>query len=309
MYIINCKFKPLFIVSKHYKKSCLLFLMTILMFYSQVCNSQQVEANEITGVYSMSGNSPEGGSHIIVMPNNRFVTAYFGGMRKGTWQYKNDTYWFTYHTESKLTLYGRNNPTINDSISIAMNVNGRNDLAIRFNDNSQFTPIFNEGANCFLYPYVHTLQLALVTLEAFIPDKRRYYEGEIGALSKIARFDINASYNQYILIELPEEYTVEASFTAIFKDNTMQIDNSEVIKKRNAYENINAEDMQYFEQFTNTELLPPVLAYGNEFFPYFENPLETDLIPYTRINFRTIASKGISIAQTSLFISRCEDED
>lgn len=282
-----------------------LFSLTVTMVFSQD------EVASIAGSYRVSGNSPEGGSSIIVMPNNKFVVGYFGGMRRGTWEFKDGNYYFEYQVEPKFVLYGRVNPSIKDSIALRMCVDGVRGYTVRFNgsNDDSFLPIFNEGANCFSYPYIYKQKEPLERLAAYAPDPRTYYEDELRAYPEIYDYIIKEDYNEFILAGLKSEYSEAGSFTAIFKDNSMVIDGGKSIKKGRNYEDLKGEDMTYIENYTQTEILPVSLEYGNEFFPNYEEPSVDELIPFSRIEAILIPSGKVKIGTKSLFVARCEDRN
>lgn len=281
---------------------CLLLSLLCYIGFSQ--NKEEA----ISGSYYISSNDPHGGTHFIVMPDQHFVVAYFGGMRKGTWKRHGDTYHFTYHTEPRFVLYARQNPSIVDSIQVRVGLDGNQGFAARFNGSplDAFTPIFNEDSNCYSYPYIYKQTAALEQLDVYAPDLREYYQGEIHELPDYYSFHIGATYNEFMLKGLPDEYSTEGSFTATFSNGSMIIDNQTNLKKRRNYADLNPEDLQYFEQYTNTEIFPSQLNYGNEFFPYVEEPTDDDMLPFTRIEAVLIASDGV-VDGAVLFVSRCEE--
>ncbi|WP_194852516.1 hypothetical protein [Nonlabens antarcticus] len=273
------------------------------------CLYGQNLVDPISGSYNMGSNDPLGGTHFIVMPDQQFVVAYFGGMRKGTWERYEDTYQFTYHVEPQFVLYGRKNPSIADSIQVRVGLDGNRGFAVRFNGTKTdaFTPIFNEDSNCYSYPYIYKQTAALEQVDVYAPDLREYYEGEIHEIPDYYSFKVGATYNEFVLTGLSREYSTERSFTAQFKEGSMIINGSESIKKSGDYADLNPEDLNYFKQYTTTEIFPPQLEYGNEFFPYNDEPINDDLIPFNRIDAVLVSSDGVVVGGESFFVVRCEE--
>ena len=266
--------------------------------------------DSITGSYYQSSGNPEGGTTTIVLPNNTFVVGYFGGMRKGTWKLiKNDAYKFTYHVEPKFVLYGRHNSKLKDSVAISMSIDGNKGVSVRFNGSSSdaFTPVFNKGANCFDYPYIYKQKEKLNSLEAFAPDYSNYLEGKLGDLPGFYSFKIEEDYNEFILAGLSEEYSEAGSFKATYKNGILSLGADTDLKKSGQYEDLDEETLSFIKSHIEIDILPKLLEYGNEFFPHYENPMATDLIPFTRLESQLNSSKAINIEATSLFIATCED--
>lgn len=268
------------------------------------------QSEVITGAYYQSSGNPEGGTSLIIMPDNNFAILYFGGMRKGTWKRIENIYMFTFHTEPKFVLYGRYNPISKDTIKVHFSVDANLGYAVRFNDNIEtpFIPIFNEDANCFKYPYTYTQKKALQQLTTYAPDLRSYYPGEIRkSFSQQYDFDIQESYNEFLLKGLPEEYSREGSFTAYFNDDDLLIERGGRMQKRSTYQEINEEDLFFIEKMTKNELFPKILDSSSEFFPYEENPSDTDLIPFIRIEGVVTTVKEANVSITPLFVVSCEE--
>ncbi|MEO8773377.1 MAG: hypothetical protein ABI263_00595 [Gelidibacter sp.] len=267
---------------------------------------------EIIGSYYMSSGNPEGGTTLYIMPNNTFVVGYFGGLQKGTWEFKEDAYHFTYHKEPKIVLYGRHNPSLKDSVSVNMSVDSNGEFAVRFNpeENIPFTPIFNRDANCMDYPYIYKQKEVLHTLEVHLPDLRYYYEETLSDLSEIYRFKSHKGFNEFILTGLSTEYSAGGAFQATYGNGILSLNNGEDnLKKNGSYEDFDEETLGFITQHTEMEIFPELLEYGNEFFPYYENPTQTDIKPFTRIDVESLASKNIKFSEKSLFIATCENRN
>lgn len=282
----------------------------VLIIISCFTTALFAQNTSISGSYYQSSGNPEGGTTFIIVPNNTFVVAYFGGMRKGTWkQNENDGYTFVFHVEPKFVLYGRNNPKLKDSVSVRMSIDANKGFAVRFNKlkKGEFKPVFNEGANCFSYPYIYKQKDDLTNLEAYAPDFRKYFEGEIYELPEVYDFKIKESYNEFILAGLSAEYSRAESFMATYNNGVLTIEGNKDLKKRKNFEDLDNETLAFIKQHTENEMLPKVLDYGNTFFPNYENPTETDLKSFFRIEPKLTSSKGITVSKSSLFVTNCED--
>ncbi|CAH8283289.1 hypothetical protein EV196_102251 [Mariniflexile fucanivorans] len=282
-------------------------LILILAFFSTFMFSQN---DAISGSYYQSSGSPEGGANFIVMPNNHFVVAYFGGIQKGTWKLEADgTYEFKYHAEPKFVLYGRHNTRLKDSISVSLAVDGNKGIAFRFNGSTDdiFTPMFNKGANCFSYPYIYKQKDKLISLDAFSPDYKNYDDGRQGDLPGFYSFKIEESYNDFIVAGLSEEYSQGGSFRAKYKDGVLLLDEMTNLEKRGDSEDLDEETLSFVTRHTEFEIFPKLLEYRNEFFPHYDDPTDEDMIPYTKIDSVNKSSKDIIVSEAYLFYTSCED--
>ncbi|NRD23674.1 hypothetical protein HNV10_10505 [Winogradskyella litoriviva] len=283
------------------------FTTIALIFFSLVMHAQN---DSITGSYYQSSGNPEGGTTFIVLPNNHFVVAYFGGVQKGTWKLvDNNTYEFKYHSEPKFVLYGRQNPQFKDSVAISFAVDRSRGIAFRINGkkNDSFTPMFNKNANCFSYPYIYKQTEKLTSLDAFSPDYRNFRDGKLDDLPGFYKFEINEDYNDYIIAGLSEEYSQGGIFYATYNDGFLVLDERNKLNKRAEIDDIDKETLDFVYSHTQSEILPDILEYGNEFFPHIEDPTDNDLIPFKRLEFTIESSKDVVVSEKNLFFASCDD--
>ena len=192
------------------------------------CAAQEIP--EISGAYHVSSGDPHGGSHIVVSPDHHFAIAYFGGIKKGTWQQVGDSYEFTYHQEPKVVLYARSNPSLTDSLQIRVGLNANRGFAIRVNPSatSEFTPIFNEAANCFLYPYIYKQTQKITSIEIYQDENYRYSGNETkNARKEVFKFAGLENYNDFLLAGLSETYSIGGTVTATFADGQLYMNGSD----------------------------------------------------------------------------------
>ncbi|QNK77613.1 hypothetical protein H7F37_00535 [Winogradskyella sp. PAMC22761] len=285
-------------------------MKALFIIMTLISSNLYAQNDQISGSYAQSSGNPEGGSTFIVLPNQTFIVAYFGGARKGTWKLKADgIYEFTYHAEAKFVLYGRFNSELKDSVNVSIGVDSREDLAVRFNKISEepFTPIFNKNANCFSYPYYYKQKGKLNTLEVSVPRDDYYYEDEPTDSVSIYSFKVEENYNDFILAGLSENYSQAGSFIAKYHDGVLLLDAYTKLRKGKNYEDLSEETLNFAKTYTETEILPQKLEYGNEFFPYYEYPNENELKPFYKIASEVKDLKGITFTENSLFIATCDD--
>ncbi|KQC33609.1 hypothetical protein AAU57_09960 [Nonlabens sp. YIK11] len=285
-------------------------LSILFVFSGMALGVAQHSVEDISGAYHISSNDPHGGSDMIISPDHHFAIAFFGGVLKGTWQKVGDHYLFTYHKEPKVVLYARYNSSIQDSVKVRVGLDANRGFAIRFNgsENDAFTAIFNEAANCFTYPYIYSQRNAIEQIEIYQQDLRTYVESEItNSKNYIFSFKPNATYNELLLTGLPKGYSQGGTFQARFMEGQLFMEDQGGIPKRSEYKDINAEDLEFFEQYFKNEIFPEVLDSNNEQFPYAENPTDQDLVPFIRIRPKMMPVNTIVMNPGSLFYSICED--
>ncbi|WP_179353885.1 hypothetical protein [Winogradskyella vidalii] len=286
-------------------------MKVLFIIITLISSSLYAQNDQISGSYYQTSGNPEGGTTFIILPNHTFVVAYFGGARKGTWKLKaGDIYEFTYHTEEKHVLFGRTKSEDKDSVNVNIGVDEQEGIAIRFNaiNKEPFIPLFNKGANCFSYPYHYKQKEQLKTLDISVPKERQYYK-EISTDSvNIYSFKVEEDYNDFILIGLPETYSRPGSFIAKYHEGVLSLDENTNLKKGENYEDLNEETLNFAKSYTDTEILPQVLEYGNEFFPHHgEYPDKNDLKPFYKIRPVVKPLKDIVISENNLFTAKCDD--
>jgi hypothetical protein len=284
-------------------------MFLIFLFLGLSIGLSQSESVDIAGSYHKSSKDPHGGSHLIITPNNTFVVTYFGGMRKGTWLENDDGYEFTYHTEPEFVVYARHNPSITDSVIIRAHVDAVNGDAIRINPkaSNEFRLIFNEHANCFSYPYIYKHHQAIESLDLYTANGGNYREGAYQDTSETYyNYAIDLSFNELILTGLPPEYSVSRSFKANYNNGSLSIANAGSLNKTSEYAEINKEELDYINRYIKNDVFPKVLNSNSEFFPRYDDPIESELTPFIRVDSEKKEFKNIRINPNSMFTAVCE---
>lgn len=279
------------------KLICLLFLIPFMAMAQNPTNK------DIVGTYKLPNSNPEGGQSVIIFKNNTFATFYFGGALKGTWKIDGNEVKFKTTAYPKFYLYGRKLAALKDSTHLNFSCEENSFVNLSAKTKSTFQPLFNEDANCFGYPYVYKTNLHLNQI-AFAKKDYRYDDDDY----HIYTFEHPKTYNDLIVVGLPEEYTTESEFSAIYKDGNLYFGNSEKpASKRPASIKDSEENIDYMNEFMSKEIVPEVLTYGNEFFPNYDNPTEEELTPFTRIAPVKKEKSEIKIGINNLFTARCEE--
>ncbi|MUU77064.1 hypothetical protein [Winogradskyella endarachnes] len=79
------------------------------------------------------------------------------------------------------------------------------------------------------------------------------------------------------------------------------------MNKRSEIEDLDEETLNFVNSHTQSEILPDILEYGNEFFPHIEDPTDTDLIPFVKLKSTVESTKEVIISENSLFFASCDD--
>lgn len=175
----------------------------------------------IAGAYALGG----GGSHLIVLENGTFAVVYFGGMKTGQWELiKDNVYRFTpIIKETKFEIYGRHNKDLKDSLKIFFNGFENSETFIRLENPKEKSTVsdamqrvFNLGANCFDYPYVHTFKTEANRLS--------FASKEYGKEnSPIITFNNPEGYNDFVAIFNEQDDLVQP-FIATYKADGLYFD-------------------------------------------------------------------------------------
>ncbi len=277
------------------------FLVTV----NTAIMAQGILTESITGVYSLPTNNPEGGQSFAVLPDHTFVSVYFGGLIKGTWEIKDNTVHFATSAEPKIALYGRKLNTLKDTIQVDFGGDFDNGAKVNLDmrKGSDMQNVFNEGANCKAYPYIYKTKMGLKKVAFAVRQGRRGVED-----FSLFTFEIPETYNDIIAINLPAQYTTENIFIVNYKEGNLYFNPGSKHTSKRPLSSISEEDMRFYKQ-TTQGLLTEVIAYGDELFPYIENPTEEGVRSFYVINpvsVVTLKEKDIKVKPTCLFTAVCD---
>ncbi|MFI8379740.1 hypothetical protein [Leeuwenhoekiella sp. NPDC079379] len=268
----------------------------ILSCFTQI-TAQKIEVDKISGIYHQKGSSPEGGTTYILYPNHQFVITFFGGILKGVWEQQGKTINLKTDTSPHYVCYGRYIPEL-EGIQIRFNVEETNETLIQLNTlNSEMTPLFNKAANCFSRPYDVTFKeqaTALYFLET----------SEYLSPSPLYLFNNNQEFNQFLIINLKEEYTRTQQFSIPFVNNKLLFDSSTTSRK--PLSNLSEEDAFFIENYLKSDSFPIILTPSERFYPNSDDPELTNTIPYTRLEATLLPRPKYTISKTPLLYYTCD---
>lgn len=285
------------------RNSILLFFVSLVVsILATSLNAQE----DISGSYHVRGNSPEGGANYVLFPDNTFVVGYFGGMITGTWQKDGAHVFFKNRAEPKFVLYGRMVPMLKDTVQIRFNVRENQGVAVGLNKTEPVLvkSVFNENANCFSYPYMYKQTAVIQDIYAItIP----YKSADKFLITEGFHFKNNEKQNDFIVVNLPSEYTTASSFSAKIENGLLYFGSSSNGVKKRPLDSLSEEDALYLKNYTQNSLVPSTLNYGDEFFPYLEQPTEQDLTPFIRIEATFLNALNVELLEGSFFHTTCKD--
>ncbi len=226
-------------------------LITIILIPITIGVNAQNSIN-ITGTYNVGE-----GVQLSVLENGNYAIIYYGGIQTGKWQITdNDTVQFTPNKKNVFELYGRHNKDLKGDTKIFFNGFEDNQTFIQLNatEKRKYTMqrVFNVGANCFSFPYVHTFN----TNANNILLMTKKYDQKKG---KILTFNNSEGYNDFIAISTDQEETEIHSFTVLFKDETLYFKDREKYyssfsdSKRIPLEE-DSEEIKFIRKFMETEV-------------------------------------------------------
>lgn len=223
----------------------------------------------ITGVYTL-GSAPEGSSLLWVLENGKYAITYFGGVQVGSWKKKDQKFEFNPAVkEDKFELYGRKSKHLEVKSRIFFSGFEDTDVFVGFTNLREplkMKRVFNEDANCFGFPYVHTLDK--------IPGIISFMYAVNGKESVVYTFENPLGYNDFAVLNyVRSTQSEEMSFTAVYKDNRLQIlnnysgDNDSYEKKPLPQE---GEDIDFLTEITSKDMTSPETIYYNPSYMNFE---------------------------------------
>lgn len=229
---------------------------------------------DITGVYTL-GSSPEGSTHLWVLENGKYAITYFGGVQVGSWKKKDNTFEFEPAVrENKFELYGRKNKDLKNNSRVFFSGFEDTDVFVGFANEGEplkMKRAFNEDANCFGFPYIHTLDKA--------PGIVSFMYEHNGKESVIYTFKNQQGYNDFAVLNyVRSAQSEEMSFTAVYKENSLQILNN-YGGENDSYDKHplpkEGEDIDFLMEVTSVDMTSPEVVYYNPSFMSFEgNPEE-----------------------------------
>jgi len=227
---------------------------------------------EITGVYTL-GSAPEGSSLLWVLKNGKYAITYFGGIQVGSWKKKDKTFEFNPDVkENKFELYGRKNKNLKEQSRIFFSGFEDTDVFVGFTNEGEalkMKRVFNEDANCFGFPYIHTLDKT-PGIVSFM------YEHD-GKASVVYTFKNPLACNDFAVLNyVRSAQSEEMSFTAVYEKNSLQILNNYGGENDSYDKNPlpeEGEDIEFLMEITNKDITSPETMYYNPCYINFEgNP-------------------------------------
>lgn len=266
--------------------------------------SDNKKYNNLIGTYSLLG------GHLMLLENNMYFIAYFGGFEVGNWKVVKDKYLdlIPIRTKYPFVIYGRKNTELSSKTRISFKGNKihNNNNYIHYgklNENSEeFFPIFNDDANCFSNSYIKTIpkkkeELSLVHLP--------YGKSENKAT--VYTFINTEAFNEFIVFENINFYFKQEPRRAKIVEGGLDFGWDE-ISEREPLPERDSEEFKFIDEIVTDfpKILEPDLKYYNsDFIKYKGEPNEIKL-EFIKLNQVEVSKQTISINNTPLFIERCD---
>jgi len=206
-----------------------IFLSTTILLSNSVSksitNMENIHENSIAGEYTLGSSSPSGRAHLLIFTDRTFAIAYFGGIQTGKWEHEgNNMYKFTPHSkETDFELFGRNNKQLCGSVKIAFIgfEDGNTFVQLRNSADEEYNmqQVFNDNANCFAHPYVHTFNKSAKSI-SFLSF------GYLRKSNPIVTFNNSNGYNDFIAKYKQSDEPLK-SFSATFENQTLNFEDGD----------------------------------------------------------------------------------
>ncbi|WP_160112093.1 hypothetical protein [Aquimarina sp. AU58] len=235
-------------------KRILIFVIICMMNKSMAQNKEN-----IVGLYALGSHSPEGGSHLFVLENGKFVITYFGGVQVGNWRIDRDqTFLFTPNTKkNEFELYGRYNKKAQNSLKISFMgfEESRSFVCLKKSKDDHYImkQVFNDDANCFGYPYVGTFKKDSDVISFMAINE--------GMNTAIYDFNIKG-LNDFIACFFTRENEAYPFYVTL-KDNKLYIDENEYSEKHPLP--TEGEDIEFIRAIANKNTSETVLLYNSSY--------------------------------------------
>lgn len=287
----------------------ILIILFLGLFLNANVNSQNIKPDDVIGVFSEVNSNPEGGETLIILPDNTYILAYFGGLQKGNWRIDGNILQLDRIAEPIFVLYGRKLKSLEDKFQIDFTVESDNPTAISINPKIEdsLKLIFNIDANCLAYPYSISKREKLLHFEAAkIHNEHPKNSDSKNLGAKIYNYKNLEDYNDFVLVNLPSEYTSALSIQATYKNNVLYIERGgEMVKS--PLESIETEELEEIKAYTKHGILPNSLEHDSEFFPSLENPTQEHYTTFPRLKPSELSlDKKIVLEKDSFFMANCE---
>lgn len=122
-------------------------IITTLLFMNSIFAQNN---SNIIGSYNITS-YVDARADLIVLPNNKFIIYYTGGIMLGNWTIVNNILHLSEQKQDRFVLiYGRHEPSLNDSVRIMFSnfEDGNVSIALNEGKDATLTPIFNQNPNC-----------------------------------------------------------------------------------------------------------------------------------------------------------------
>ena len=180
---------------------------------------------QLVGSYKMSiERDPSGTPTLFILPGNRYMIAYFGGVQAGNWQSVKDSFvvFMPDTVPTPFALYGRHNPLVKDSVQISFEGFSDEPCFIAFTaahaDPPVMTRVFNKSPNCIHYPIVSLFDETGETVSF----ASQSYDADTNTLQRnpIFTFSNREKYNDFVAYHFAKKES-ELPFYALYKNGQL----------------------------------------------------------------------------------------
>ncbi|QNL47960.1 hypothetical protein H8S90_14165 [Olivibacter sp. SDN3] len=176
------------------------FFWCVYLLIGNITYAQETDTianNKLNTIYKLSG--IYGGAHggICLFDDGKFLLYGYATAIFGDYQYANEMITFTPEKPNPFEVYAHQNKSIRSGARINFIGFEENQTFVRFDQDSLYR-VFNEGANCFEFPYVHQIKICPKTVEfrQLVEDFNGY-----GATAETTMtYALDSGYNDFIFI-------------------------------------------------------------------------------------------------------------
>jgi len=239
---------------------------------------------KVIGGYSLAfgHHSPEGNPKLFLYPGNRYAIISFGDAQSGTWRVVKEKYLHLIPNKSKypFTVYGRHNPKIKGSTKTSfLGDDFSYNTLIHYGELEEkplLSPIFNEDANCFDFPYKETINTVYDKISlAYNP----YYGYDQDIEIDIHTFNNATKFNDFIIFEHTKMNNRSKTSVITIGDGTLIFSENQITSK-SSLKNISEENDLFLKKIMAEKKIPPAVYFNAGYNGFNKDEIISDQYTY-----------------------------
>jgi len=203
-----------------------------------IAHAMAQQGNKIIGKYTIN-QYVDSRADLYLLPQQKYIIVFTGGAQNGYWNIQDSQVVLTALTlDNFVQIYGRNEPSIKDSVRIMFSNFTESNASVGISDGSQanLTPIYNPNPNCSSSSPVAKLPITTTNQFLVFTDETMYN----GKLTDI--YNNPQGYNDFVALYIGNANKPTKSYTFTIDNNTLKHRN-DIPLERNALKEYEIEEL------------------------------------------------------------------